>query len=90
MYGIFICITIGMIIVEKECMPLEEITYTGEKASIGTIALAGLTVVLVSLTRGIGFYFPMADISKGISLEFSRAFYSIGLILAGIVGDRSR
>ena len=55
MYGIFICITIGMIIVEKECMPLEEITYTGEKASIGTIALAGLTVVLVSLTRGIGF-----------------------------------
>ena len=32
----------------------------------------------------------MADISKGISLEFSRAFYAIGLILAGIVGDRSR
>ena len=50
-------------------MPLEEITYTGEKASIGTIALAGLTVVLVSLTRGIGFYFPMADISKGESME---------------------
>ncbi|MBS7397245.1 MAG: hypothetical protein KIG32_02290, partial [Ruminiclostridium sp.] len=32
----------------------------------------------------------MADISSGISLEFSRAFYAIGLILAGIVGDRSR
>ena len=32
----------------------------------------------------------MADISKGISLEFSRAFYAIGLVLAGIVGDRSR
>jgi DNA-binding CsgD family transcriptional regulator len=71
-------------------MPLEKITYTGEKASTGTIALAGLTVILVSLTRGIGFYFPMADISKGISLEFSRAFYAIGLILAGIVGDRRR
>ena len=89
-YGIFICITIGMIIVEKELMPLEKITYTGEKASTGTIALAGLTVVLVSLTRGIGFYFPMADISTGISLEFSRAFYAIGLIIAGIIGDRSR
>lgn len=89
-YGIFICITIGMIIVEKEFMPLEKITYTGEKASIGTMALVGLTVVLVSLTRGIGFYFPIADISKGISLEFSRAFYTIGLILAGIVGYRSR
>ena len=90
MYGIFICITIGMIIVEKERTPLGKITYTEEKASTGTIALAGLTVVLVSLTRRIGFYFPMADISKGISLEFSRAFYAIGLILAGIVGDRSR
>lgn len=89
-YGIFICIAIGIIIVGKEHIPLEKITYTGEKTSTGTIALAGLTVVLVSLTRGIGFYFPMADILKGISLEFSRAFYAIGLVLAGIVGDRSR
>ena len=46
--------------------------------------------MLVSLTRGIGFFFPMADISSGISLEFSRAFYAVGLILAGIVGDKSR
>lgn len=92
MYGIFICITVGIIIVEKELIPLEKITFTDteEKIPAGTIVLAGLTVVLVSLTRGIGFYFPMADISKGISLEFSRAFYAIGLILAGIVGDRSR
>ena len=89
-YGIFICITIGIVIVEKEFIPLERITYSGKKTSTGTIALAGLTVVLVSLTRGIGFYFPMADIFGGISLEFSRAFYAIGLILAGIVGDRSR
>lgn len=90
MYGIFICITVGIIIAEKELIFLENITFTEEKIPAGTIVLAGLTVVLASLTRGIGFYFPMADISKGISLEFSRAFYAIGLILAGIVGDRSR
>lgn len=89
-YGIFICITIGLIIAEKEPIPLERITFTRKDISAGTIALAGLTVVLVSLTRGIGFYFPMADISTGINLEFSRAFYAVGLILAGIVGDRSR
>ena len=89
-YGIFICITNGLIIAEKEPIPLERITFTGKDISAGTIALAGLTVVLVSLTRGIGFYFPMADISTGINLEFSRAFYAVGLILAGIVGDRSR
>ena len=89
-YGIFICITTGLIIAEKEPIPLERITFTGKDISAGAIALAGLTVVLVSLTRGIGFYFPMADISTGINLEFSRAFYAVGLILAGIVGDRSR
>ena len=89
-YGIFICITIGLIIAEKELLPSERITFTGKDISAGTITLAGLTVVLVSLTRGIGFYFPMADISTGISLEFSRAFYAIGLIIAGIIGDRSR
>ncbi|MDY5576448.1 MAG: helix-turn-helix transcriptional regulator [Lachnospiraceae bacterium] len=89
-YGIFICITIGLIIAEKEFIPFERITFTGKDISAGTIALAGLTIVLVSLTRGIGFYFPIADISAGISLEFSRAFYAIGLIIAGIIGDRTR
>ena len=89
-YGIFICITIGLIIAEKEPTPPERISFTGKDISAGTIALAGLTVVLVSMTRGIGFYFPMADISTGINLEFSRAFYAIGLIIAGIIGDKSR
>ncbi len=89
-YGIFVCITIGLIIARKETVPTESVSFTGKSISAGTIALAGLTVAQVSLTRGIGFFFPMADISSGISLEFSRAFYAIGLILAGIVGDRSR
>lgn len=90
-YGIFICITIGLIIItEKKLIPFERITFMDEDFSPGTIAFAGLTIILISFTRGIGFYFPMADISAGINLEFSRAFYAIGLILAGIVGDRSR
>lgn len=90
LYGLFVCITIGMILIGKEFLPLEKISYTGETAGAGTLALAGLTVLLVSLTRGIGFYFPIADISAGISLEFSRAFYAIGLVLAGVIGGRSR
>lgn len=89
-YGILISITIGLIITQRELIPFERITFTGKDISAGTITLAGLTVVLVSMTRGIGFYFPMADISTGINLEFSRAFYAIGLIIAGIIGDRSR
>ena len=89
-YGIFICITIGMIVTEKNIQPSETIQFTKESIPIGTIALTGLTVLLLSLTRGIGFYFPMSDLSTGINLEFSRAFYAIGLILAGIIGDKSR
>lgn len=89
-YGILICITIWIIAVKKELIASQTVSYSSKQISAGTIALAALTVVLVSLTRGIGFFFPMADISSGISLEFSRAFYAVGLILAGIVGDRSR
>ena len=89
-YGILICSTIGLILTKNEFGSLENMTFMEENISAGTIALAGVTIVLISLTRGIGFYFPMADISSGISLEFSRAFYAIGLIIAGIIGDRSR
>lgn len=89
-YGIFVSITIGLVITEKGFLNSEQTDFTGESVPKGTLALAGLTVLLVSLTRGIGFYFPVADISSGISLEFSRAFYAIGLIAAGIIGDRSR
>ena len=89
-YGLFIFITIGLVSTEKEWIPVEGIPFTKKDISAGTIALAGFTVLLVSLTRGIGFYFPMADISTGISLEFSRAFYAIGLIIAGLIGDRTR
>ena len=55
-----------------------------------TIAIAIFTVILLTTTRGIGFYFPTADLSAGINLEFSRAFYAIGLILAGIICDKKR
>lgn len=61
------------------------------KNAYSILALACVLVLLFSLTKGLGFYFPMADISsKKVSLEFSRIFYSIGLILAGILNDKSR
>ncbi len=50
----------------------------------------GLTVMLLSMVGNMGFYFPSADITQaGVDLEFSRAFYSIGLIIAGLIYDRS-
>ena len=86
-YGIFISITIGIVLTQKDFLHSEKQTFTGGDVPKGTLALAALTVLFVSVTRGIGFYFPIADISSGISLESSRAFYAVGLIAAGIIGD---
>lgn len=53
--------------------------------------LACAAAFLLSLVKGLGFYFPMADINSGsISLEFTRLFYAVGLILAGLLNDLNR
>lgn len=55
------------------------------------IVITALAIFLLCTVKGIGFYFPMADITSGnVSLELSRAFYAIGLLLAGIIGDYKR
>lgn len=74
--------------------PKEEFSHSDEKTKKtmnSTLVLACIAVLLLSFVKGIGFYFPMADISSGkVSLEFSRIFYAIGLILAGIINDINR
>ena len=54
------------------------------------ILTAFLTVILLSLVKNLGFAFPLADIGRSVDLELSRVFYGAGLILAGIINDRSR
>jgi DNA-binding CsgD family transcriptional regulator len=55
------------------------------------LPLAGIVVVLLSITKGLGFYFPVSDqISGTVSALFTRAFYAFGLILAGYINDRNR
>lgn len=49
-----------------------------------------IVLVLLSLVKNLGFYFPASDISGIINLEFSRAFYAVGLISAGIINDLNR
>ena len=49
-----------------------------------------LVIILMTITKTLGFYFPAADISKVINLEFSRAFYAAGLAIAGIISDKNR
>lgn len=54
------------------------------------LIIGGVIIVLLSMVGNMGFYFPSADVTQaGVDLEFSRAFYSIGLIIAGIIYDKS-
>lgn len=62
----------------------------GKKSIRTYIVICGLTILLLSMVGNIGFYFPSADITEaGINLQFSRAFYSIGLLVAGLIHDRN-
>ena len=54
------------------------------------VALACVTVLLLSLVKNVGFGFPSSDLAEGVSLESSRLVYMVGLIVAGIVADRNR
>jgi len=54
------------------------------------ILLAAAVLFLLSLENTLGFSFPLKTASESVYIEFTRAFYAIGLIVAGLVSDRSR
>ena len=54
------------------------------------LALLGVTALLLSLVKNLGYSFPSADVETGLNLELSRVFYAVGLAAAGYIGDRSR
>ncbi|MDD3920467.1 MAG: helix-turn-helix transcriptional regulator [Eubacteriales bacterium] len=55
------------------------------------LPLAAVVVVLLSVVKGLGFYFPSVDHFGGaVNAVFMRAFYAIGLIAAGLVNDKNR
>jgi len=57
---------------------------------LSIIALACITVLLMSMVKNIGFSFPSADLGDTVNLELSRLFYGMGLLIAGFVIDRNR
>lgn len=54
------------------------------------VPLAACTVLLMSLVKNVGFSFPSTDLIAGVSMETSRLFYALGLVIAGFVNDRRR
>lgn len=91
-YVLLAVFTILLIHFCKDATTYQDNTHLITKQAIkpSTISIAIITILLLTVSRGIGFYFPSADLSSGINLEFSRAFYAVGLILAGIICDRKR
>lgn len=66
-------------------------TYEAPALTKKIISIALFLVVMVSFTRGLGFYFPSSDtLLNGVDPILTRCFYAIGLILAGIIDDYFR
>ena len=62
----------------------------GKKSRLSFILLAFLLVLLFSIVNNSGFAFPSADIGSPVNVELSRLVYAAGLIIAGLVTDKSR
>jgi len=54
------------------------------------ILLALSVPLLCSVVNGLGYFFSCADISTVYDPVFTRIFYAVGLIIAGVVSDRNR
>ena len=54
------------------------------------IGLAAAVLFLLSLEHMLGFSFPLKSAPGSVYIEFTRAFYAIGLIIAGLISDKNR
>ena len=52
--------------------------------------LSAMTVFCFSVVKNLGFDFSTSDLMNGVSMEVSRLFYGIGLVIAGVLSDRNR
>lgn len=100
-YAALVLCTIGLLLPTKApslAAASKQTAYAvnHEKASLGAsskhlLLLAALTVFLLSTVKNMGFYFPTADLTNGgVSLEFTRVFYAVGLVMAGFLNDKNR
>ena len=67
-----------------------EVITSGQRHPRSFYLLVGLLVLLFSIVNSSGFAFPASDISRYVNVEFSRLVYAPGLVIAGVITDRSR
>jgi DNA-binding CsgD family transcriptional regulator len=91
---LYAAMIVAIILIDRTCRAdaandLDIATPINFKKSI--IPIAAVVVILLSIVKGLGFYFPSVDHLGGVVSAVSmRTFYAIGLIAAGLVNDRNR
>ncbi len=74
----------------KTALPMQTSVKKRDPTLKKLLLPAATVVLLFSLVNNIGFATQAGSSSEGVHLEFSRMFYAIGLVTAGIVSDKSR
>lgn len=62
----------------------------GSRPDGGLIRLAAVVLFLMWMNNMLGFSFPLKEAAGSVYIEFARAFYALGLIIAGLISDRDR
>ncbi|MDY4840223.1 MAG: helix-turn-helix transcriptional regulator [Lachnospiraceae bacterium] len=92
LYACFVLVTIVILFCGKSMQRIEQLPNSRPGIHPQSLLIwAGILVILLSLVKNIGFYFPMSDLTgSNISLEFTRIFYAVGLVIAGLINDYKR
>lgn len=71
----------------KQDSNLEQLSHSYSKI---TIWIAAAVLFLLSVENTLGFSFPLKSAFGSVKIEFTRTFYALGLIIAGLISDRNR
>ncbi|NLM15125.1 MAG: hypothetical protein GX218_04635 [Clostridiaceae bacterium] len=84
----------GSLILLRYLSPLPKQDQIMEPSALGfgkkIIWLAVAVLFLLSLENTLGFSFPLKSAAGSVYIEFTRAFYALGLIIAGLISDKNR
>ncbi len=92
-YAVVLLVALALLLL-RYLLPLSERRHApappGPELNRGTIWLAAALLFLMWLNNTLGFSFPLKSASGSVYIEFTRAFYAAGLIIAGLISDRDR
>lgn len=93
-FFVIAALALASLLLLKWLTPLQRMEKSGEFGHAGlgknVIWLAAVVLVLLSMENTLGFAFPLKGAANSVYIEFTRAFYGVGLIVAGLISDKNR